>query len=99
MSRGQAKSAKPRSSAMVVTTWVSSLLALGLLLLSATAVKSDLGALRPCSANNGLTVTNCGKQSLNLGDLMLLTLLVLSACLVVMLCTAAWRVSRRRKAS
>lgn len=97
MNKPQPKPARQHSTGFIVTTWVGAVLSLGLLLLVAMAVRSDLGALKPCSANNsGLSVTNCGKTGLNTGDLLLLALFVLSACLVVTLFTAAWQMTRRK---
>lgn len=99
MSRKSSKPSQPRPLWMVITTWVCSLLSTGLLYLAAIAVDADLASFRSCSANSsGLTISNCGKQSLNPGDLILIALLILSACLTVTLFTAAWRMTRRGKA-
>ena len=90
------KAAKRRSPLFVTTTWVSSFLSVGLLLFIGNVVKADLGSMRPCSTNSsGLSVSSCGKQSINLGDLILIGLFFLAACLVVALFTAAWRMTRR----
>ena len=95
MSKKRAKATKQRAPMLIVVTWVSSFLSLGLLFLTGSVLMSDFGSFRSCSHNNGLTVSSCGKQSLNLGDLMLCILFVLSAALVVSLFTAAWRMSKR----
>jgi hypothetical protein len=90
------KAPRKHSPGAIVSIWIGSLLSLGLLYLAGTAVDADLGSFRSCSANNnGLSVTNCGKSGLSPGDLVLLVLLALCACLVVTLFTAAWRMTRR----
>lgn len=77
-------------------SWVMSFFSLGLLYVSGVAVSSTFGAFRPCSSNNtGLVVNGCGKQSLNLGDLIILTLFVAASALVASLFTASWRMTRR----
>ena len=92
-----AKVPKQRSASFIIAIWVGSVLSLLLLWAAASAFVADMWSLRSCNGNSGsLLVTNCGKQSLNPGDLMLFILLALSACLTVSLFTAAWRISRRK---
>ena len=92
----KAKIVRQHTPRAIVSIWLGSLLSLGLLYVAAVAMKSDLGSFRSCNSNSsGLTVSNCGKASLNLGDVVLIGLFVLSACLVVTLFTAAWRTTRR----
>lgn len=80
-----------------IFSWVMSFLSLGLLYASGAAVSSTFSAFRPCSSNNtNLVVNGCGKQSLNLGDLIILALFVVSSALVASLFTASWRMTRRR---
>ena len=97
----RAKAAKKRSRPVwhVSMLWVASLLSVVLLYLVGGAVDSDLGSFRSCNSNNnGLTIANCGKQGLNFGDVILLALFVLAACLTVTLFTAAWRSTRGKAA-
>jgi hypothetical protein len=99
MSRGKARAARqrPRPVWQIVGLWLGSLLSVGLLYLVGSAVDSDLGSFRSCSTNSsGLTISNCGKQGLNFGDVILLALFALAACLVVTMFTAAWRTTRGR---
>ncbi len=88
--------AKRPSPVLLVLSWVGSLLSIGLLFVFGNAVISDFASFRSCNSNSaGISVAACGKQSLNVGDLMLLLLFALAAALVVTLFTAAWRLSRR----
>jgi len=99
MSRGKAARQRPRPIWQIVTLWIVSLLSVSLLYLAGSAVDSDLGSFRSCSSNSsGLTIANCGKQGLNIGDVILLALFVLVTCLVVTLFTAAWRITRGKTA-
>lgn len=91
------KYAKHRSLGLIVSTWIGALLSLGLLLFTGNAVKGNFAAMRSCDANNaGLTVVSCGKQGLNITDIFVIGLFVLSAILVVSLFTGAWRMTRRQ---
>jgi hypothetical protein len=82
---------------MVAVIWLGSIVSLGILAFMALAVKSDLASFRSCNANSsGLSITSCGKQGLNIGDILLLGLFILSAALVVTLLTAASRTIRGR---
>ncbi len=88
--------AKTRSPIMIVATLIGLCLSIGLLYLMGSILKSDFNQFRSCGVNNnGLTVVDCGKHSLNNGDVMLLLLFFLSAVLVVTLGTATWRMVRR----
>ena len=95
----KAKATYQRSNGWVVGTWVAGFFSLGLLYLVGSAVEADAASFRSCSANNsGLVVSSCGKQSVNPGDLVLLLLFILTACLVVAIFTAAWRMTKRPSA-
>jgi hypothetical protein len=95
MSRAKTSRRPSRPLWQVVALWVLSLLSVGLLYLAGNAVDADLGSFRSCNSNNsGLTISNCGKQGLNFGDVVLFILFALAACLVVTLFTAAWRTTR-----
>lgn len=93
------RSAKPRRSPIIITfVWLSGLVSLGLLYAAANAVVSDFGSFRSCSSNtSGLSVSNCGKTSLNPGDMILMVLFVLAAVLAISLMTAAWQMTWRSK--
>jgi uncharacterized membrane protein len=89
----------PRPLGYVVGSWVLSFFSLGLLYVAAVAVRSDIGQFRSCNANNaGLVIHACGKGSINTGDVILIGLFILSACLVVSLFTHSWRLVKRTKA-
>jgi hypothetical protein len=93
----KAKARREHSPAYYTSIWFGSLLSLLLLWFAANAVVSDAQSLRSCNANSaGLTVSNCGKSSINPGDLVILALFVLSAALSVTLFTAAWRTVKRK---
>lgn len=81
----------------VAAVWTGLVLSTLLLLVAANAVLASLKAFRSCSANNGLVINVCGKQSLNPGDFILFGLLVLAALLFVSMAAAAWRSIPRRK--
>ncbi len=83
---------------VLAAMWAAGVISLGLVWLAARAVMSDFGSFRSCNDNTGiLTVSSCGKHSLNLGDFIMLGLLALTACLSVSLLTAAWRMTRKGK--
>ncbi len=85
-----------RSPLFIAGSWLAGLASTGLLLLIGNFVRSALASFKSCAANNsGLALSNCGKQSLNPGDFVLIGLLILSAALTITLCTAAWRLMRR----
>jgi hypothetical protein len=93
---GKGQYAKPRSTRFIAFVRVCSFLSLGLLYLAGSAVASDFASFRACSSNSsGLSIHSCGKQSLNVGDVALVLLFILSATMAVTLFTAAWRHSRR----
>lgn len=92
---GHGQFAKAPSKKMLSAAWVAAILSLGLLWASTTMVEASFGAFRSCSTNNVLTVSNCGKQSLNLGDLILVGLFILAAALTLSLFTHAWRVTKK----
>ncbi len=93
----EGKYSKRRSPGFIAGTWIAAVLSLGLLYAAGLAVSSDFAQFRSCSSNNGLALHSCGKNSLNLGDLILIALFILAALLTVTLFTAAWRMSRRAK--
>jgi hypothetical protein len=88
--------AKHHSTKFIAFVWLSSFLSLGLLYLSARVLAADFASFRSCSSNSSLAIHNCGKGSLNFGDIGLVLLFILSATMVVSLFTAAWRLTRNR---
>lgn len=105
MSKSVAKSGKRNSKgqfvrghsvAFLASFWLASLGSLVLLWFAARAVMSDFGSFRSCDGGTGiLTVSSCGKQSLNFGDFIFLGLFALSACFSFSLLTGAWRATRK----
>ena len=84
------------SRAFIVSFWAAGVLSLGLIWFAVKAVLSDLGGFRSCSESTGvLGITTCGKQSMNIGDFVLIGLLALSACFSFSLLTGAWRATRK----
>jgi hypothetical protein len=87
---------KSRSPLLIISTIIGLILSVALLYFMGNVVKNDFSEFRSCGVNNnGITIVDCGKQSLNIGDVMLLVLFFLSAILVVTLCTATWQMVRR----
>jgi hypothetical protein len=97
MSKKTVKSKKP-SFWHIAGTWFGTILSVGLCVTLAKIVTSDFESFRSCSADVGLVATDCGKQSVNSGDVLLCLLFILSAVLVVCCATVAWRVSKARNA-
>ncbi len=87
---------RSHSAAFIFGAWLASLASLILVWLSSRAVMSDFGSFRSCSGGTGiLTISSCGKHSLDFGDLVILGLFVLSAFFSFSLITAAWRATRK----
>lgn len=84
------------STLFIGSMWAASAGSLVLVWLAARAVVSDFGSFRNCNTSTGImSVSTCGKQSLDLGDFIILGLFALSACLSFSLVTAAWRATRK----
>ena len=80
----------------IASFWIAGTSSLGLVWLATRAVLSDLGSFRSCSEGTGvLGITSCGKQSLNVGDFVLMGLLALSAGFSFSLLTGAYRATRK----
>lgn len=97
----EGKFARRRSPGFIAASWIASCLSLGILYAAGLAVSSDFAQFRSCNTNDGLSLHSCGKQSINVGDLVLIILFILAAVLVVTLFTASWRMvsgNRRGKA-
>ena len=87
---------RPPSRRVLSASWAGVIVSLGLLWLCTSMVEASLGAFRSCSTNNnGVTLSNCGKASLNPGDFILIGLFILAACLTLSLATHAWRMTRK----
>jgi biotin transporter BioY len=90
------KPLRQRSPKFVAFIWFCALLSAGFLYLMGRITYSNFSQFRSCNANSsGLLIQNCGKQSFNLGDLLILVFFVLSAALAVSMFTASWRATRR----
>lgn len=93
----EGKYAKPYSKKFILSLWVGSILSIFLLYLAGTALTDTMSAFQSCSSNStGLSISNCGKQGLNVGDIIIFVLFALSATLTVSLVTASLRATKRR---
>ncbi len=87
-----------RKPVVIVLAWLAAIASLALVYAAANAMVSDILSFRSCNANSsGLTIVNCGKSAITMGDVLLALLLLLALALSVSLFTGAWRASRRRK--
>lgn len=87
-----------RSASTIILSWLGALASLALVWPAVLMAAADLSGLRSCSVNNsGLTINSCGKQSLNIGDFIILILFISVAVLAVSAVTHAVRMSRRLK--
>lgn len=92
------KFAVKHSAKYLAFLWICTLLSVGLLLLAGNAVTDTMASFQSCGSNSsGLEIHNCGKQALNLGDIMIFGLFALAAALTVSLFTASWRATRGRE--
>lgn len=87
---------KNRAMKRLAMSWVATLASLGLLYGAGGAVLATFGSFRSCDANNtGLFIRNCGKESLNVGDVIIIGLFITSAALVASVFTASLRMTRK----
>jgi len=92
----EGKYAQRKPFKILVAWWASALFSLIVLWLAARAVMGDLGGFRGCNGDTPVGgIVSCGKQSLTLGDLILIGLFVLSVSFAASLTTAAWRATRK----
>lgn len=92
----EGKFAKAPSKKMFFGSWIGALLSLPLLWFVLKAVLSNFASFRSCNSNNnGITVVNCGKQGLNLGDVILLVLLAAAGFMAFSLWVHSIRMSKR----
>jgi hypothetical protein len=90
----QGRYARKGSPKYIAFIWIFSLLSAGLLLVAGKAVLGVFGSFRSCESNVGLVVRSCGKNSINLGDAIIIGLFILTAFLAVSLFTASLRTTR-----
>lgn len=93
--RSNGKFAAPRSPLVILFFWLVSFASIGILYLITRVLMANFAAFRSCNSNNGLAIVSCGKHSINMGDVLIIVLFLLSAALVVSLFTHAWRITRR----
>ena len=87
-----------RSASIIIWSWTGALASVALVWPAVLVAVADLSGLRSCSVNNpGLTINSCGKQSLNIGDFIILILFISVAVLAISAVTHAVRMSRRVK--
>ncbi|MEO8105051.1 MAG: hypothetical protein ABI602_01810 [Candidatus Saccharibacteria bacterium] len=87
-----------RSASVIIWSWAGALASLALVGPAYFMLSADLSGLRSCSVNNsGLTNSSCGKQSLNLGDFIIVILVLGVAVLAASAVTHAIRMTRRVK--
>ena len=93
----EGKFARQYSTKFIIISWICTILSLLLLYAAGNAVTDSVAAFQSCNSNStGLSIHNCGKQALNIGDIIIFGLFTLSAALTVSLFTASWRATRRR---
>ncbi|MEO7364405.1 MAG: hypothetical protein ABIV43_02760 [Candidatus Saccharimonadales bacterium] len=90
------KFAERKSNKVLAAWWGSALFSLVIVWLTARAATATLGGFRSCNGDTPvLNVSSCGKQSLTLGDMVLVGLFCLAIFMSFSLITAAWRATRR----
>jgi len=85
------------SPSQIARQWLLWLISLAIFYGVARFMAADFAAFRSCSRNDtGLYISNCGKQGVNVGDLAVLALFVISLLVVVGLFNRALRMTRKR---
>ena len=85
-----------RSAGVIVWSWLGVVLSVLVLVPAGGMVVVDAKAYRPCSINSsGLSVSTCGRHSVDITDLLLLALFIGSLLLVICTVTHAIRMSRK----
>jgi hypothetical protein len=80
----------------LISLWFVATISLLLLVPTGAAIMADSGSFRSCSVNgSGLFIENCGKRTLNGGDVLIGILFLGSLTVVVCLFTHAFRLTRR----
>lgn len=81
---------------VLIGWWCGALASMLLLVPTGAAVRSDFSGFRSCDTNtSGLYINNCGKASLNSGDILILGLFLGSLAIVYSLFIHSWRLTRR----
>lgn len=91
------KSTARRSPTPLILSWLVAVFSIALAYFFGRASVAAFGSLRSCASTTIAQASNCGKQSLNAGDLMLVALLVLSLLFMLSAVTHAWRLTRGHK--
>lgn len=94
----QHKHAKPamyRRPWFILGTWVASFASVVLLYFAWRVLSADVTSFRSCNHSNGLMIANCGKASVNIGDIIMVGLFIACSLLTITLFTAGWRMLRR----
>lgn len=86
-----------RSPGFILGTWILGFVSISLLLFIGKILSNDIAGFRSCNHSNGIIVANCGKASLNFGDVVLFMLFAASIALTMSLFTAGWRMLKRAK--
>ena len=81
---------------VILWSWVGAIVSLAFMVPAGFMLVADAAAYRPCSINSsGLTLSTCGRRSVDISDLVLLGLFIGAVLLVVGACTHAVRMSRK----
>lgn len=85
-----------RSWKVILASWVGALLSLALLVPAGGMIGAVFASFRPCSINNaGLTISSCGKSSVDVTDGLLLTIFLGVLLIVVSAMVHAVRMTRK----
>lgn len=88
----------PKKSSLkyLILLWSCGLLSCVVLVLTATAFYRDMQSFRSCNINStDLTISTCGKSSINFSDGLIFVMLVLSLLLVLSIFTHAYRKTKK----
>ena len=92
----EGKFAQKYTPAQMVRQWVLWLVSVGVVYGVGRFMASDFAAFRSCNRNDtGLYINNCGKQGINVGDLVVIAVFVASILLAVGLFNSALRMTRK----
>jgi hypothetical protein len=86
-----------RSPLFILGTWILGFGSLAILYVTGKVLSNDISGFRSCDHSNGIIVANCGKASLNFGDVVLFVLFAACVALSMSLFTAGWRMLKRGK--
>jgi len=94
MSKQEAGKSSPKSLALI---WLAVLVSLAVAVGVGWFLTGDLIAFRSCGHNNtGLSISNCGKQGLNVSDILVILVFIAAVSVTLSLIGRAWKMSRRR---